>query len=1005
MTNDQERTTFLDRPLFKGSRISWFMVLYVAVFVFVVFTRLWDLGGRAYSHDESIHAWMSWKYITGQGYQHNPVYHGPFLYTFTAFIFSIFGDTDFTARLGAALFGIGITLVPLLLKEWLGKKGALLAALFMAISPVLMTRSRYIRHDQFVALFNLLLLVASLRYLAHRKPRDLYLAAAMISLGFTAKETTFITYFIFGVFLFAYWLYHLYRMRPLNFRQAIDLPVFDLMAVMVTLILPLASPFVINLLGMDSVDYTTQLGAKAAIVGGMIALSALLGILWNRKKWLVSAGIFWAIFIPLFTSMFTNPVEGLATGIVGQLGYWLSQQGVKRGNQPGYYYALFISLYEFLPLILALCGIGVYAAKGDRRQKSPQIEGLSNLPSIPFVPLLIVWFVLTFVMYSWAGEKMPWLMIHIAIPMQLLAGWTAAHLFETDWKALREKGGLWLLLLVPMLLYVVYRLLSPGNPLDVSRIAQQEWMRTVVTLIGGAIVIYFMTRILSRLSRQDGWRMVGLSLFSILAAVTLRFAFMASFSNAAMATEYMVYAQGTPDVALVADELEELSERLTGDLHLTVAYDNESSWPFEWYLRDFDNRILFTEDTASSVMGADVILVSSGNQAAVSSYLGTDYYVRDYRLIWWPNQDTYFNLTLSNVWDKLTNAESREQIWNIIWSREYTVSTDNWPLVSRFSMYIRRDIAQQLWDYGIETASLDGTLPGDEYLDLWESVDADVILTGSADTLTLSAPKDVDIDAEGNIYIAEGSANRVTILSSEGIEIGTLGSSGSELGQFSEPWGIAVADDGTCYVADTWNGRIQVFDPDGTLVNAWGQFGQEDVSGSGYLLYGPRDIVLDEQGNVYVADTGNKRIVKYNADGDTLAIIGGSGSDAGQFQEPVGLAIGPDGYLYVVDTWNHRVQVFDDQLRYVREWTIYSWEGTSVVNKPYIAVDDEGHVFVSDPEDDRILEFDGEGNLVRTWGQTGSGVNGLNQPTGVALSDDGTLYVCDTLNNRVLGFK
>ena len=58
MSNDQDHTTFLDKPLFKGSRISWFVLLYAAVFVFVVATRLWDLGGRAYSHDESIHAWV-----------------------------------------------------------------------------------------------------------------------------------------------------------------------------------------------------------------------------------------------------------------------------------------------------------------------------------------------------------------------------------------------------------------------------------------------------------------------------------------------------------------------------------------------------------------------------------------------------------------------------------------------------------------------------------------------------------------------------------------------------------------------------------------------------------------------------------------------------------------------------------------------------------------------------------------------------------------------------------
>jgi predicted membrane-bound mannosyltransferase len=87
---------WLDRPVFSGTRISWWALASAAIIVFIVLTRLWDLGSRAYCHDESIHAWESWKLATGQGYIHNPVYHGPLLYHLTALVMALFGDSDVT---------------------------------------------------------------------------------------------------------------------------------------------------------------------------------------------------------------------------------------------------------------------------------------------------------------------------------------------------------------------------------------------------------------------------------------------------------------------------------------------------------------------------------------------------------------------------------------------------------------------------------------------------------------------------------------------------------------------------------------------------------------------------------------------------------------------------------------------------------------------------------------------------------------------------------------------
>ena len=99
-TEARDATSWLDRPLIPGLRIDRWTAVYIGLMAVVAFTRLWDLGARSYSHDESIHAWEAWKLLTGRGYTHSPVYHGPFLYHITALFFALFGDSDVTGPAG-----------------------------------------------------------------------------------------------------------------------------------------------------------------------------------------------------------------------------------------------------------------------------------------------------------------------------------------------------------------------------------------------------------------------------------------------------------------------------------------------------------------------------------------------------------------------------------------------------------------------------------------------------------------------------------------------------------------------------------------------------------------------------------------------------------------------------------------------------------------------------------------------------------------------------------------
>lgn len=1005
---DETGVSLLDRPLL-ANRITGWTLIYIALILFIVLTRFWNLTGRAYDHDESIHAWEAWKLATGQGYIHSPVYHGPFGYHITALVFVLFGDNEFTGRLAAVLFAIGITIMPLFLRKWLGWKGVLITTALMAISPVLMQRSRFFRHDHFAIFFNLVMFIGILRYLDERKTRDLYLVAAALSLGYTTKETTFITYFIYGSFLFGLFLWQWLNDRQ---RPVTEWPVFDLLLIMVTLSLPLVTPFPVKLLGGDPVDYSRQgIVFSGAILVVLLAIGVAIGLWWDWRRWIICAGIFYACFVPLFTTMFTNG-QGFATGMVGSLGYWLSQQGVKRGGQPWFYYIFQMSVYEFLVVGVGIAGSIYYAIRGDHRQIAEAQE--RGLHAIPFVLFLIYWSWMAFAVYTWAGEKMPWLMMQLVIPLELLGGWTIARLLGgdsatepvVDWRQVRARGGVWLFLLLPLGLYAFIRLLSslPSTSTTTEALgASMGWFTTLIVFLILAAIAW---RIIRRLARGETWRLVAVSALLVLSAATLRFAWMATYINPDVVTEFMLYAQGTPDTRLVTHELIDMSRRLTGDLSMKVAYDDDSSWPFVWYLRNFKNAQFYGKKPGGP-LDAEAVIVGPSNEAGVKPLLGNKYYRRQYRLIWWPYQDWYMNLSLPKLWSDVRDPEARKKLWDVLWNRKYDgLSLTSWPYVHNFALYVRRDVAQQLWDYGPEVVAATGELPGDDYAEKWRETTALAAWgeLGSGEG-QFRAPKGVATDATGNLYVADSQNHRIQVFDANGVFLRQFGSEGTGAGQFKEPWGVAVAANGNIYVADTWNHRIQVFDPQGQPLFAWGTFGEASgATGPGDVLYGPRDVAIDGEGYVYVTDTGNKRVVKYDANGQMVGAVGGLGDMEGQMQEPVGLAVSPEGNLYVADTWNKRIQVFDSDLNYVRAWSIYGWDGQSVVEKPYLAVDGQGNIYATDPEAYRVVKFDREGNLLAVWGQFGTDLMSMNLPTGIEVDPSGRVIVSDSENGRILLF-
>ena len=186
----------------------------------------------------------------------------------------------------------------------------------------------------------------------------------------------------------------------------------------------------------------------------LLAITVIIGFVWDWRRWLIAAGAFFGPFIVLYTTLFTNG-QGIATGLVGSLGYWLAQHGVERGSQPLYYYILVqIPIYEFLPAIGALIVVVIglktrftsISDHSDAQLESANQSQDSNITSFPIIPFIAAWALSSLIIYSFAGERMPWLTVHIALPLILLAGWGIGRFLDSiDWRQMRQAHG-WIFL-------------------------------------------------------------------------------------------------------------------------------------------------------------------------------------------------------------------------------------------------------------------------------------------------------------------------------------------------------------------------------------------------------------------------------------------------------------------------------------------------------------------------------------------------------------------------------
>jgi sugar lactone lactonase YvrE len=250
------------------------------------------------------------------------------------------------------------------------------------------------------------------------------------------------------------------------------------------------------------------------------------------------------------------------------------------------------------------------------------------------------------------------------------------------------------------------------------------------------------------------------------------------------------------------------------------------------------------------------------------------------------------------------------------------------------------------------------------------------------------------------------------------------------------PSAVAADDEGHLYIADTMNHRVRKVDAASGMITTIAGSGQRRFSGDGGPgpaagLNEPVALALDGRGRLYIADQSNNRVraleletgIIRTAAGTGEAAYGGDGMPATQaaLAGPSGLALGPDGALYIADTFNGRIRRVDPQTGFISttagDGGEYRYQGvedevSTSLSRPYaIALDEEGNLLITDSDSHLIRRWDRQRKIVtRVAGIGAAGFagdggaaaeSGLNFPFGVAIGPRGQVYIADTFNHRI----
>lgn len=279
----------------------------------------------------------------------------------------------------------------------------------------------------------------------------------------------------------------------------------------------------------------------------------------------------------------------------------------------------------------------------------------------------------------------------------------------------------------------------------------------------------------------------------------------------------------------------------------------------------------------------------------------------------------------------------------------------------------------------------------------------DFLVGEDGDQFLLSAPVDIVSNGSGKIYVVDQKNGRLPMFDMKKRAVSSLGGGEGER-VFTRPTGISIDSDGNIYVADTSNRKIYILDPSGSIKNVLTI--SDHVTSIGGL------VVDSSRKRLLVADIRGHKIATFGLDGSHQGSFGKRGGGDGEFNFPTAVALDREGNIVICDSLNARIQRFTPDLKFINAFGRRG-DGLGDFAVPKgVAVDSEGHIYVTDGKSNKIGIFNNKGELLLEFGATfmakpGLSITpgGLYMPMGIFIDQNDTIYVVENMNARFQIFQ
>lgn len=972
----------LERLFAVRVALRWELVAYAFVFAVAIGLRFFDLGTRALHHDESIHAQWSWGLLQGS-YRHSPVFHGPLYYHAEALVFFVFGANDYTSRVSAAIFGMAIVAAPLLLRKRLGQAGTLAAVAFIALSPTLVYYSRFFREDIYMALFTMLMVVAMWRYFDEGRDRWLYLLAAAFTGNVLTKEGAFLAIAVFLVYVDVYTAVQL-ATRTLVGRSN---RYFREELAALAKARPELSADELSALARERSDISTPF-RRLLLTFGFAPFAWVVAAFWpflgkvrDQLDWgeemprpadvLVLLGTF---TLPLLTPVSRfYLLEPLGIVEKDRLSWELHLQGTIAQRDA----VAIAGLFAVTTSIAAFAGL----------------QWRPKLWAIAFISCTVVYLTLMTSFWTnlnglisgpwgsldyWKTQQhvsrgdQPWFYYYMLLPAYEFLP-LAICIGGAWWSVVRGNAFsrflvVWLVGMFAALSWGAEKMpwLNTHLALPACVLAaytvQQAWAAWTekpaagrMAAVLGSVALLSAGALLAIAYMPGGAAFLGLRAV-ILAAAAGAVAYAAwPLGRRASATVILTAVIGALGVFSVVTMYRASFER--GDNPRDLLIYTQSSGELAQVAREIDAL------AAASGKGFEMpIAVDSADSFAWP----WAWYLRDYKSVSYVDFSTGVP---AGQFDVLLVNQS-----NVSKAQDYVANSSAIQYGSP-ERYPHRWWFDETYKYAM-SAKPNGICTGLQgdcgpfHLTTWKHAWNGFVHKGWTETW-LKYWRDHDPGRPN------GSVDAFAFFPANFDR-----ASGKLLARPVEPPKPGTDDSGHAF-----------FGGAGSLPG---------------LFFSPVDIERDGAGNLYVIDSGTKKLQKFDPQGNFIAAVDirVKANDASEQSQPWGLAVAPGGEVVVADTFGWRIRVFDRDLKPIA--TFGQPPDTTKKPGPFdlfgprdAAIDSEGHIWATDTGNDRIQVFTMQGEFVKTVGSSGKGEGQFDEPVGIDIAKDGSIYVADMYNRRV----